>query len=321
MKTRIQWIDIAKGITIIAMIIGHSVPYGSSIRNLIFSFHMPLFFILTGYTMREDADFKELCSGLKKDFLRLIVPMLLFQSVNFFLSVLLRGESFHSAFLFYLKQVIWASAVDVNGYPALGALWFLVVMFWSKSFYRGIRFYFPSQYSGAIYMLMAVLGKMISARVWLIQSFDIAMVAVLFLWLGNVLKENEAVLSRHNLPWMIFAFSFWMFWWQDGVYIEMGTRSYPHFIMCILEAVAGSVCIFALARSFEANELINKVMSKIGLHTLIILGVHHLDSWAAFLWSNYPLGLSIVLRCAFDLTVAFLIVYAGKRTRKMCRLA
>ena len=104
MKTRIQWIDIAKAITIIAMIIGHSVPYGSSIRNLIFSFHMPLFFILTGYTMREDADFKELCLGIKKDFLRLIVPMLLFQSVNFFLSVLLRGESFHSAFLFYLKH-------------------------------------------------------------------------------------------------------------------------------------------------------------------------------------------------------------------------
>lgn len=66
MKTRIQWIDIAKGITIIAMIIGHSVPYGSSIRNLIFSFHMPLFFILTGYTMREDVQITlewSACSG------------------------------------------------------------------------------------------------------------------------------------------------------------------------------------------------------------------------------------------------------------------
>lgn len=47
---RIAWIDIAKGITIILVIIGHVVPFDSATRNVIFSFHMPLFFILSGYT-------------------------------------------------------------------------------------------------------------------------------------------------------------------------------------------------------------------------------------------------------------------------------
>ena len=46
---RIEWIDVSKGITIILMMIGHYVPYGSQVRNFIFAFHMPLFFILSGY--------------------------------------------------------------------------------------------------------------------------------------------------------------------------------------------------------------------------------------------------------------------------------
>lgn len=42
-KERILWIDVAKGIAIVLMIIGHTVQFGNPIRNFIFSFHMPLF--------------------------------------------------------------------------------------------------------------------------------------------------------------------------------------------------------------------------------------------------------------------------------------
>lgn len=49
MKKRIEWVDIAKGIAIMLMVIGHEVSNGL-VYALIFSFHMPLFFILSGYT-------------------------------------------------------------------------------------------------------------------------------------------------------------------------------------------------------------------------------------------------------------------------------
>ncbi len=47
-KKRINYIDIARGIAIILMILGHIVPPGT-IRKIIFSFHMPLFVIVIGY--------------------------------------------------------------------------------------------------------------------------------------------------------------------------------------------------------------------------------------------------------------------------------
>lgn len=45
---RIEWIDIAKGIGMLLVIMGHSVGFGSFLHNLIFAFHMPLFFCFRG---------------------------------------------------------------------------------------------------------------------------------------------------------------------------------------------------------------------------------------------------------------------------------
>ena len=55
---RIYWIDCAKGITILLVIIGHSI-YNPMVRGPIFSFHMPLFFILSGMTYKWSKDIIE----------------------------------------------------------------------------------------------------------------------------------------------------------------------------------------------------------------------------------------------------------------------
>ena len=51
MKTRIEWIDFAKGLTILLVVVGHTISNGL-IRGSIFSFHMPLFFFLSGITLK-----------------------------------------------------------------------------------------------------------------------------------------------------------------------------------------------------------------------------------------------------------------------------
>ena len=51
--SRIIWVDIAKGLAILLVVIGHTVQngiHGAIIRGVIFSFHMPLFFILLAST-------------------------------------------------------------------------------------------------------------------------------------------------------------------------------------------------------------------------------------------------------------------------------
>ena len=49
---RIKWIDVAKGICIIAIILGHMGQ--SNINKIVFTFHVTVFFILSGYTLKND---------------------------------------------------------------------------------------------------------------------------------------------------------------------------------------------------------------------------------------------------------------------------
>lgn len=56
-KARIEWLDLTKAIAIIMVIAGHIIQnYHLLLTNLaivIYSFHMPLFFILNGYTIKK----------------------------------------------------------------------------------------------------------------------------------------------------------------------------------------------------------------------------------------------------------------------------
>ena len=49
MGKRIEWIDVSKGIGIILVLIGH-ISLNGGLNKFIYSFHMPLFFILSGFT-------------------------------------------------------------------------------------------------------------------------------------------------------------------------------------------------------------------------------------------------------------------------------
>ena len=55
MNKRIRWIDIAKGILILLVIIGHC-EVGSCVKYVIYSFHMGAFFFLSGLTFSTKND-------------------------------------------------------------------------------------------------------------------------------------------------------------------------------------------------------------------------------------------------------------------------
>lgn len=88
--------DLLKGLGILFVILGHSVPdfpvnlradmVAGTVEQLMYAFHMPLFFICAG-CMVQMADNKHSCDGgyilfLKKKFLRLMVPYFSFSILS-----------------------------------------------------------------------------------------------------------------------------------------------------------------------------------------------------------------------------------------------
>ena len=69
---RITWIDWAKAAGIVLVVYSH-IP-GAALRNAVFLFHMPLWFILSGYLYKERKLKEEAC----RCFMCLFVPSLIY---------------------------------------------------------------------------------------------------------------------------------------------------------------------------------------------------------------------------------------------------
>lgn len=136
-RQRIDWIDTAKGLCMILVIVGHTLPYGNLMRNFIFSFHMPAFFFLTGYTARRPDTWQGFARRVRKDFVALIVPVLGVVQVfnvllNFFLSDDRSLTNLWDIARYNAITLFWASGNPADGIPSCGMPWFLFALFWGK---------------------------------------------------------------------------------------------------------------------------------------------------------------------------------------------
>lgn len=171
-KTRIEWIDISKGIAIILVVLGHSsIPY--SISNFIWAFHMPLFFMASGLvanfpknTLREFA------------FHRLRTLMLPFVIYSIIVIGLYRFTSTPRPFLELLLKG-W------EGY----ALWFIPVLYLSSVLTKTV-YMIGNKYVRLVSVLMIVaIGYVLSIYdVYLPWSLSSVPYACFMIVVGNELK-------------------------------------------------------------------------------------------------------------------------------------
>lgn len=321
-KSRIAWIDIAKAIAIFAMIEGHVVAYGGYARNLIYSFHMPLFFILTGFTIKEVTDFREFLAAVKKDFCRIMLPCIGTQSINGLLSYWIYDEAAMDSLRLRAEQFFWGSAIDVYGHSCLGMIWFLVALFWTKVLYYLVRLLFRNKCSGAVFLFLAMVGKLLSVyERYLPQSWDIVCVAVLFVYIGHVFRKIYPYFEKYQLPVAAAAFLVWMACWEKGIFLELGGHWYPDFAPGILEAICGCICVFTLSGALEGCKPLAFVLQKVGRHTLLILCLSHIDWLTISIWGYKPVWLTLILRPGLVLAGTFVITMAGAMMKKLLRAA
>lgn len=131
MNKSIDWVSTLKFFGIIAVILGHIAnPFGS----FIYSWHMPLFFMIAGFFIKTEGALKDL---LIKDWKRLMLPYFIF-SMFALMVTSLKLWGLHREPLIYLNE-LWAIFfwMDykhlINTYAFV--LWFLPALFFAKFLY------------------------------------------------------------------------------------------------------------------------------------------------------------------------------------------
>ena len=137
MKPRIPWIDNCKALAISLVALGH-VQSIYFVNEIIFSFVMPAFFFLSGYTFERSANasFAEL---FQKKIRSLVVPYFGFSAILFAFWFLVRrnfGLSFQTDAT--VSDVLWQILCGTNSTFFVTPLWFLTCLFMTEIVFWGI---------------------------------------------------------------------------------------------------------------------------------------------------------------------------------------
>ena len=133
---RIPLFDALKGTAILLMIINHvSLDGGILIGKFIGVFHMPLFFIVSGYLYKR----RELKETTKRNTTKILLPYLLTCIVIWLIMWLAKGD------LGWGWSILWGNSRPFNSITGVGPLWFLTAFFWTM-IYANMVLRIPSKF-------------------------------------------------------------------------------------------------------------------------------------------------------------------------------
>ena len=298
-KERIAWVDIAKGIAILLVIIGHSVSggiYGSTIRGLIYSFHMPLFFIFSCFTYKMSKDAADLKKKTKKAFMKLIGPAF----ITF--AIIIVWQCFNDKSLFQNRDywmgkfytLIFASGVMVRlnemNVAGIGFSWFFFALFIGRTLFDFCHLIVKDDKKLLILsVLLGIAGILWGKIQWLPFSMDIAFAIQPFFYWGYFLKtcSIEKYTWKKTFLWcIIWLVTLYLAFpdYHAETYLNLAVRRYTLFPVSYLTAIAGTMFISGIGLCIEKLKVLSTLLVSIGKNTLYLLCVHILDNIYRNLW-------------------------------------
>ena len=132
-KERLVYFDLLKGVGIICVLLGHTVLSGLP-KDLIYGFHMPLFFFCSGIFFKN----RSLKEVLTNNIRQLIVPYMFFLLAlngSYFITNLHAGDSILLAFRNVIEEL---DILDEYSHCFL-AIWFLPCLFFVRLLYALVQ--------------------------------------------------------------------------------------------------------------------------------------------------------------------------------------
>lgn len=262
-KKRIEYLDIAKGILMILVVLGH-VFLNSPLQYFIYSFHMPAFFIISGILFNHSKTlYKSMKNVLEARAYTLLVPYMIFELLGTFSDIIQNGFYLNiKGFVFeYIYSLITVRSANNWGN------WFLVTLFMAEIYF--VFVWKKSNNKGIIIVLSGVL-----AVVFLLLSeghvhlvFKRAIIAYIFLVIGYYYGKILYMKNSNVLIMMAFSLTLMSTVFNYKIDINYGIINNP--ILFLVGSISGTYFILQISKlkCFAC-------MRFIGENSLIIMGVH-----------------------------------------------
>ena len=204
-NNRHDWVDALRAIGIVLVVLGHTLGISEGVEKYIFSFHMPLFFFISGLVLTPTRLSQPFVEAMRHYGRRLLLPYLLFSLLTYLPWVLVTRHYGADAALGVeaWRPVIGTFyGIGVDGWLQHNAmLWFFPCLFVTHLVFRMV---YALMKGGGQYVMIAVLaglGYLLSSvlPVRLPWGVEIALIALPFYALGQTFALRDAWLPRAGL--------------------------------------------------------------------------------------------------------------------------
>jgi len=282
---RVPYVDIAKGIGIILVVMGHNdfaliAPFA---HKLIYSFHMPMFFFMSGMFFKPDMPFLNFITNrfhrVLKPFLAILL-LIFFASLSFSkISLLIAGRRLIKAMygsgyyidwvqLWFLPHLFAVSLFAyfffqvVKGMRPQWLRWILLAALYTAGI-LSMKLFWPFEFS--------VFGKALTLH-GLPYGLDMVAVSSFFFILGYELNQHhkEAWFAKEIVFVVSGALLLFMVWYFPAR-IDLNLRQFDSLVINTVEALTGILFILALSRRLERIGWLSPIFSYVGQASLIVL--------------------------------------------------
>ena len=282
---RVDYVDIAKGIGIVLVVMGHNdfeliSPFA---HKLIYSFHMPMFFFMSGMFFKPDVPFWPF---LRNRFNRVLRPFVAILLLIYFASISFSKISLVMATRRLIK------AMYANGhYLDWVQLWVLphlfTVSFFAFLFFKVMKQTQLQKWQWWILGLLYI-GSVLSLKLFwpfeinlfgrslivygLPLSLDLVLISGFFFIFGYELNQKQNHILFEN-PWILLGsgIALTLLVWYFPQKIDFNTRQFDSLLINTAEALLGIVFILALSKLFERVGWLSSLFKYVGQASLIIL--------------------------------------------------
>ncbi len=289
---RIEWVDVCRGLAILAIFIGH-VGNTDIVTTFVFRYHIPLFFFLSGffYNKRRILSIKEY---LVECFKGTLIPYIFFCSLGIVFYIVTQGSPLVIAKT-YLKQAFFGIRIHID---FGGQLWFFTCLFSIQILYYLLNRIIKKKVLLVIITLISALLSAVILKMPNVPSvffnIDSALYYTLFYCVGDIVYpkiENLALFNKNLLHKriiqllciIILMFTFYVYGKYQNfdvmlmkiayimpfdILITYAFQFFTIFVTFILIA-ANIIVSFALRQS--------KFLLNIGKNTLILCGLESIS--------------------------------------------
>lgn len=321
-SSRIEWVDFAKGVAIILVVAGHTILYGDFgpiVKKAIYSIHMPLFFLLSGFTFRTSDSVTEFLSKTRKGISHLILPTFIAYCIKIIIAIIFFDEEF--THLAYWKNALFTLVFSCSKpftysgmrVQSIGYIWFIMPFFLARLIYDYLHLILKKEQFTLSICILSLLGYLIGFHTYMPLGLEHALSTLPLIYVGNLFhkinwQENVIKKSLFSFLTWIILFLFTSLSFAEPTHLDIAAHSYPLFPLCYICAIFGTlfVCECSL---IVAKFKISHCISFIGKNSLYFLFAHYFDSTFEFLWKiGNNQYLRFGLRLAIDICIFFIIL-------------